>query len=142
MVDSIIQIIHSCSCMHTQIHLLHQGFIIHPNTCILKFAIEEETFGKFHTNTIVIASFMPCWLIPTNVEIYLKRFLWSMIEYQLVATIMLEQMTSTMEKPTNGHAYNINKLPISSISPLVNNANHTNGQLSCNNNNNKWRRIG
>jgi hypothetical protein len=43
---------------------------------------------------------------------------------------MLEEMTSTMEKSTNGHAYYVNKLPTPSTGPLVNNANPTNGQSS------------
>jgi hypothetical protein len=109
----------------------------------LKFATEEETFRQFHTNTIAIASFMPCWLIPiANVEIYLEKFLWSMIEYQLATIVMLEEMTSTMEKPTNGHAYYISKLPTPNTNPPTNNANPTNGQLSRSSNNNKRRRIG
>jgi hypothetical protein len=46
-----------------------------------------------------------------------------------------------MEKPTNGHAYCVSKLPTPSIGPLANNENPINGQLSCSSGS-KRRRIG
>jgi len=63
-----------------------------------------------------------------------------MIKYQPATTVMLEEMTSTMERPTNGHAYCVSKLPTPSTSPPAN-ANPTDGQLSCSSSS-RSRRIG
>ncbi len=46
---------------------------------------------------------------------------------------MYEEMTSTMERPTNDDAYGVSKLPTLGTSPPTN-ANPIDGQFSCKNN--------